>query len=162
MNWLHWLDSTPLATYLASDPYANPVLLCVHAIGMGIVVGIVWMLDLRLLGFPRSMPLSYFGPLLGLAWIGFALNAASGLLLFMAEASRLIVNTDFLVKIACICLGGLSVWAIQRTMGGFTKAGPETTIPAGAKILAVVCFSLWLVAIVAGRYIGYTLAPPAP
>jgi len=68
---LSWLETSALGQWVASDPYAEPVLLCFHAIGMGVVVGIVWMFDLRILGAPPRYPMAAFATLQRVGWAGF-------------------------------------------------------------------------------------------
>ena len=161
MEFLSWLENTGVAQFLAGDPYAYPVLLCMHAVGMGTVVGIIWMLDLRVLGFPRSLPLSTFEPLIKLAWLGFAMNALSGVFLFATAATRTVINTNFQLKLLFILLGGVCVWALQRSVADVDPENGEATFSARSKTIALVSMLLWLGATIAGRYIAYTLAAPA-
>jgi hypothetical protein len=130
---------------------------------MGIVVGILWMLDLRVLGFPKSLPLSTFRPLMRLAWLGFIVNATSGVLLFTGAATRFIINTDFQLKMLLMVLGGLSVYALQRSLGAAWRdpqAQQSTVVSAGTKVVAAVSFLFWAGVILFGRQIAYTLARP--
>ena len=159
MGFLAWLDQTPFAQFIASDTYTFPILLCMHAVGMGAVVGIVWIMSLRVLGYPQGLALDTFRRLARVAYAGFALNAGSGILIFIAEATRIIVNRDFQIKMGCILAGGICVWYLSRAVSQAENAG-QLTFPVSAKVLAVVTSLFWLVAILAGRYIGYTLKPP--
>lgn len=166
MSLLQWLQDSGFGQFIESSTWANLILLCFHAIGMSVVVGILWMLDLRVLGFPKSLPLATFRPLMRLAWLGFALNAASGILLFSGAGTRFIINTDFQLKMLLMLLGGLSVWVLQRSLG---RAWRETdpgrgqqvaSFPSGARIVAAFSFLFWLGVILFGRQIAYTLARP--
>lgn len=165
MSLLLWLQDSAFGQFIESDSWANLLLLCLHAIGMGIVVGTLWMLDLRVLGFPRSLPFSCLRPLLRLAWLGFLVNAASGLLMFCGAATRFIVNTDFQLKMLLILAGGLSVWGLRRSLGPAWPAraapGEPVRVPPAAKLVAAVSFLFWMGVIVFGRQIAYTLARPA-
>src|SRR5262249_49675897 len=59
---LEWLESTKLAVWLAESGsvWAFPTVLTLHTAGMAVLVGASWMLDLRLLGFSRRVPLSAY------------------------------------------------------------------------------------------------------
>ena len=175
MSLLQWLQDSGFGQFIESSAWANLILLCFHAIGMSVVVGILWMLDLRVLGFPKSLPLATFRPLMRLAWVGFAVNAASGILLFSGAATRFIINTDFQLKMLLMLLGGLSVWVLQRSLGlawlepadqhgrqGLhgLQAITGPSFSSGAKIVAAVSFLFWLGVILFGRQIAYTLARP--
>ena len=85
---------------------------------MGIVVGISWMYSARILGYAKSFPLDGFERLFGLAWFGFAINAASGVLLFVGEPRRLAATPAFWVKMVLIVCAGLSLWALEKALHG--------------------------------------------
>lgn len=159
MGFLTWLQETEFAQFLAADPYAYPVLLCLHAIGMGTVVGLVWMMSARVLGYPKGMSISLFEQLSTIALWGFAMNAVSGLLIFSTEATRVIDNTEFLIKMGMIMLGGISVWYMLRAS---RQRDPEISaaFPLPVKIIAIVSSVAWLLAIIYGRQVAYTIKPP--
>jgi hypothetical protein len=159
MGFLTWLQETEFAQFLASDPYAYPVLLCFHAIGMAAVVGLVWVMSARVFGYPRSLSVASFERMSTLALWGFAINTLSGLLIFSTEATRVIVNLEFQLKIACILLGGIAVWLMLRAArNADPEAAPHFSLP--VKIVAALASGAWLLAIVYGRQIAYTIKPP--
>lgn len=159
MGFLTWLQETEFAQFLAADPYAYPVLLCLHAIGMGTVVGLVWVMSARVLGYPKAMSIGLFEQLSTVALWGFAMNAVSGLLIFSTEASRVIDNTEFLIKVGMIVLGGISVWYMLRAS---RLRDPEISAAFSlpVKIIAIMSSVAWLLAIIYGRQVAYTIKPP--
>lgn len=163
MSFLTWLQETEFAQFLGADPYAYPILLCFHAIGMATVVGLVWVMSARVLGFPKSLSIDTFQRMSTLALWGFAINALSGFLIFSTEATRVIDNAEFLIKMGCIVFGGFTVWYMVRTTPRHAAEGPADIAPAfpiSAKIVAVLTSAAWLAAIVYGRQIAYTIKPP--
>jgi hypothetical protein len=160
---LDWLQNTPVSEWVATSDLGYPILLAIHSMGMAIVVGILVMLDLRVLGFARGIPVSAFRTLMPLAWIGFAVNLVSGTLLFMSLATHMISNWPFLSKMASICIAGLVSWALWRNLlgerwsaapaNGAAVAEPSQT----ARTLAIVSMVLWAAAILFGRMIAYVL-----
>jgi hypothetical protein len=105
--------------------------------------------------------LAAFDQLFGLAWFGFAMNAASGIVLLMAEPRRMPATPAFLIKMILIVFAGLSVWAMSRALEGMERVpAGGLRVPAGAKVSAVASIVFWCGAIVAGRLIGYTIGPP--
>jgi hypothetical protein len=157
MGFLTWLQETEFAQFLASDPYAYPVLLCFHAIGMATVVGLVWVMSARVLGYPKSLSLATFDRMSTIALWGFAANFLSGFLIFSTEATRVIDNAEFLIKMGCIGIGGLSVWYMMRTVRGLA---PDAAFPVVLKVTAIVTSAAWFIAIVFGRLVAYTIKPP--
>jgi hypothetical protein len=159
MGFLTWLQETDFAVFLGSDPYAYPILLCFHAIGMGTVVGLVWVMSARVLGYPKALSLDVFHTMSTIALWGFALNAVSGLLIFSTEATRVIDNKEFLIKMCCIVIGGFTAWYMMRAVRTL-PAGEAPAFPVSAKVVAVVTSAAWFIAIVYGRMVAYTIKPP--
>jgi hypothetical protein len=167
MELLAWLSETDFSVWLRESDWGHPIVLCFHAVGMGLVVGVSFMFCARVLGYSKDFPLAGFDRLFGIAWFGFAMNAVSGVLLFVGEPRRLLATPAFLIKMVLIVLAGLSLWVLAQALyGGEGGAGvpavarePVVVTPL-ARIAAVFPIVLWLGAIVAGRLIGYTIAPP--
>lgn len=158
MEFLNWLAETGLSTYIKESAWTYYGLLGIHAIGMGVVVGSVFMLCLRLNGFSGGLPIAVFDRLFRFVWWGFFANLGSGLLLFASNGPNLIVNTPFLLKISSIVAGGITTMVLWRRV-----EDERQTLMAGSsassalRTLAMLDFSLWLAAIVAGRIIAYTI-----
>lgn len=156
MEFLTRLEDFDISKWILINEFGHPALLSAHAIGMALVVGIVLMLDLRVLGYAQGIRLQSFRQLVVLAWVGFALNAASGVLMFMAYATTLVANWTFILKIAMIIAGGISVWFLWRAIDA-AGDNEQPVFDRRAKTLAAVTALFWIGAIVAGRFIAYTL-----
>lgn len=158
MEFLKWLENTGIGHLMKTDPFFSPLVLCAHSVGLAGVVGMVYMLSLRVLGYPKGIPISVFERMFPLAWAAFILNAISGVLLFIGQATHLISNWTFWLKLILIAAGGVSLWALWNALMG----GPERTTPQGVvtprgRVLAVVCLVFWSGAIISGRFIAFTL-----
>ena len=171
MQLLTWLEMTDFSTWLRESDWGYPVLLCFHAVGMAMVVGISLMYSARILGYARDFPLSAFDRLFGLAWFGFAMNAVSGVLLFFGEPRRLMDTPAFWIKMILIVFAGLALWALGRALHGDSQGAIGLATPRGlmigeaiaspnARVAAIFSVAFWLGAIVSGRLIGYTMPPP--
>ena len=84
--------------------------------------------------------------LFGLLWAGFALTAATGTLLFVADATKHASNPAFFVKLAFVAGGVATVTLLRRRV--FHGRGR------GA-LLAAASLGCWLVALTAGRLMAY-------
>jgi hypothetical protein len=173
MELLAWLEQTDFSMWMRESDWGDPIMLCVHAVGMAIVVGVSFMFAARVLGFAKDFPLAGFDRLFGLAWIGFIMNAASGVLMFIGEPRRLLATPAFLIKMFLIVCAGFALWMLSKALegsGGGTAAGhlpgPDGTLAASAeitpaaKVAAILTIVFWLGAILSGRLIGYTIGPP--
>ena len=156
MNTFEWLEMSPLADWVAGSTVGYPLMLTSHGVGMAIVVGIIFVLDLRLLGRFKGIAFGSFNGLLKLAWAGFVLNFISGCALFTAQATVFIESTPFLIKIAAIILAGINAAFLQNRMRRSAEGWDAGEPVLGAvRFLAISSLALWSTAIVAGRMIAY-------
>lgn len=155
MAFLSWLEHTALAQYVQENPVGYPLVLTTHAVGMAVLAGIVLMINFRVLGFARDVPLLYLRRLMKLALLGFVLNLVSGVMLFVADASTHAANVAFLTKIALLIVGGALLITLSRRIA----PAPGTDVIAeeseGTRMIAGVSVLVWIGVIVAGRLIAY-------
>src|SRR5205814_8063815 len=100
MSVLAWLESLPLSVWVHESPsvWAQATVLTLHTMGMAVLVGASWVLDLRLLGISRSVPLSSFRWVFRAVAIGLVVNVVTGVMLFAARATMWGTAFPFLVK----------------------------------------------------------------
>lgn len=164
------LEALPISEWIAFSLWGYPLLLSAHSIGMAAVVGIMVMLDLRILGVAKPLPISAFERLLPVAWAGFVLNLASGVLLFMSLATRLLSNWPFISKMAAILIAGLISWLLWRSLradqasaqeavsgNGGSVIATQVLFSSRTRLLAVLSLAAWGAAILFGRLIAYVL-----
>lgn len=132
---------------------AYPGILALHTVGLGIVVGSSAILDFRVLGVGRDVPLADLRRLFRAMWWGFGLNAATGLVLFIGAAADKGYQKVFWLKLFLIFLALSTVTRLRHTV----YDNPPAQIPRNAKVLAVASLILWMGAIVAGRLMAYTV-----
>lgn len=150
------LEASWIATWVAESLWGYPIMLSLHAVGLAVVVGIFSMRDMRLLGLFPSLQPAAFLPLSKLAWIGFIVNALSGIALFTSQAVTFVNSTPFLLKIAFIVAGMALAGVIQsRLRGELALAGGGAVISDSTRLIAGISLSLWMAAIVAGRLVAY-------
>jgi len=158
MNFFAWLQETPFAHWVASDPslLAYPTVLTLHTAGMAIVVGTCVVMDLRLLGIAADVPLRALGGAPRLVWTGFLVNAATGIALFTTDAEHKAMQTVFFVKLSLIFLA-LAVYVRLRKLV-FHGGTPSPALISGeVKALALLSLILWTGATVAGRLMAYLI-----
>jgi hypothetical protein len=124
-----------------------------HTVGMGLVVGINAVIDLRVVGFAPALRLQAMERFLPVLWLGFWLNAVTGAILLVADAKRLTVNWDFYVKMAFIALALMNLRMLKAQVFSDPPRGDEP--PMKAKVLAVSSMIFWTGAITAGRLLAY-------
>ncbi|PWT85203.1 MAG: hypothetical protein C5B57_03385 [Blastocatellia bacterium] len=134
--------------------FAYPGILLLHTYGMALLVGIVAAIDLRILGFAPALPLSAIGRFLPILWVAFWVNAATGTMLLIADATSKMTNPDFLAKMGFITLAVVNQRSIQTRIFGDPLLDTQP-FSGKAKMLAVTSLALWLGAITTGRLLAY-------
>lgn len=150
MEFLFWLEDSALGTVVSSSVWGYPIVLSLHALGMGVLVGIALMLSLRTLGLASTVPIGSLAPYWRIAKIGFVVNLLSGTALFAGNASTLADNLPFRIKIVMVIVGLLLTRRLVRTC-----IRGDGTVSAGDRRLAALTIAAWAAALVSGRLIGY-------
>ena len=155
MDWLAALENSGFGIWLRESPsiWAYPAVLTLHTLGLGVLVGGNAVLDLRLLGWGKAIPLAPLEKLFPVMWIGFWVNAISGVALFVGDATTKGTTWVFMTKLVIIVLGVLFLLALRRTVYGNERAGAVET--PRSRMLAAASLALWFLAIVTGRYMAY-------
>ncbi|MGQ0671344.1 MAG: hypothetical protein ACT4N2_00485 [Hyphomicrobium sp.] len=151
------LEHSAVATFVRESVWAYPILETVHIVGLGLLFGAIVSFDLRVLGLSKSLPVTTLERhLLPWVWVGFALNAASGTLLFASDAVDFSANPALMAKLALIAAAGANALVFQRRIAAGT-AGWQVDRPASpaARLSAALSIALWLAVIIAGRMIAY-------
>lgn len=152
-----WLESTALATWTRESPsiWAYPTILTLHTVGLGIVVGLSAVIDLRLLGIAPRIRLASLSPLFRIIWAAFALNASTGVVLFMSDASTKSKQTVFYVKLLLIGMALVNTLLIRRVVVRDSAAADSDASHTRSGRLAASSLLLWAAATTAGRLMAY-------
>lgn len=155
MDLLASLEGSTIATWLreANTIWAYPLVLTLHTVGLAVLVGANAALDLRVLGFAEAIPLRELAGTFRVMWIGFWINAVSGILLFAADATTKGATTLFAAKLVMIVVAVVLMFRLKRAVYG--RGAAEGGVTGGAKALAAASLVLWVAAITAGRYMAY-------
>lgn len=162
MDFLAWLQSTRLAALVAETLWGYPLLETFHALGMAMLIGSLGLINLRVLGYKPQLPLLGTRDLLPLAWLGFTINAVSGLALFTSDAVYFFSSYTFRIKLVLILLGGINAMLLghkvfREPAAADGKGASHAVVPSvGAKWIAATSLIFWFGAAIAGRLIAYT------
>lgn len=149
------LAESALASAIRHSEFAYPLLSGLHIIGIGILLGNILLLDLRLMGMLRhSAWFELLSVLSRLAGLGLALAIASGLLLFSVQPLHYINNLAFLLKLSLLLLAIINLLLVQFSKG-WQQAQSIGQVSAGLKFAAACSLLLWLTIIFAGRWIAF-------
>ena len=155
--FLQGIENTGFSTWLreSESPFAFYFILLFHTFGLALLVGANAVVDLRLLGVARAIPIAPLKRLFRIMWIGFGMNAITGLLLVFAYPTKALTNPDFYIKLALI---GLAIWVMQKLNRQVFQDSSlnEAEMIAKGATLAKFSIFLWFGAIAAGRLLAYT------
>ncbi|OZI20661.1 DUF2214 domain-containing protein [Bordetella genomosp. 9] len=150
-----WLAGLPPALFLRESALGYLLVNAAHIAALGVLIGAITALDLRLLRSRATPPLREAGPYLShLAAGGLAGAALTGLLLFSVKPDEYLGNRAFLIKLAVIAAGILN--ALWVHAGPHWRAALQGAgVPRRLRAHAAASLALWLGAVVAGRWIGF-------
>jgi hypothetical protein len=155
MGVLDWLESIPLAIWVHESPsvWAQPTVLTLHTMGMGVLVGASWVLDLRLLGISRNMPLSAFRWVFRAVMVGLIVNLVTGILLFAGRATTWGTAIPFLVKMLLVVAGAATLLPLRSYV--LDSNADQREVSGKVRLLAIASILTWSGAITAGRLLAY-------
>jgi hypothetical protein len=157
--FLNWLEASPLGEFTRSlGVWSYGIINLMHILGIVMLFGSILLLDLRLLGAWRTIPLVALSrPTTALAAAGFVLAVASGIPMLSVKAAEYIGNPFLLIKFPAIALALLNVWLVHRSPA-WQAHRTRVLVPGEQRWLAVgagLSLIFWLTAITTGRMIGY-------
>jgi hypothetical protein len=149
------LQESAFANWVQQSAY--PVVITFHSIGLATLVGLLMVIDLRVLGFAKQLPLPALRRLMTIVWIGFWINAVSGVMLFTIDAKKDFYSGLFRTKLSAIAIGLILGSIIKSKVLSAPSAfeTPSANTTAGAKALASVSLLCWIGAIISGRLLAY-------
>jgi hypothetical protein len=155
MPFIEWIGAWPGAVLLRGSGTAYLFVNAAHILGVGVLVGAILPLDLRLLGLFRAVPLAVIAPFLSrAAATGAALAIVTGLWLFTVKPAEYVGNSAFLCKAALLALALANV-ALQHHNRRFAAAVAGDVLQPTVRLTAAASIVLWLSVLVAGRWIGF-------
>jgi hypothetical protein len=152
---LTWLESTSLAVWLSESPsvWAHPTVLTLHTAGLAVLVGASWVLDLRLLGISRNVPLSAFRWVFRAVTVGLIVNLVTGFLLFAQRATTWGTSIPFLIKMSLVIASVATLLPIRSHV---SRSDAEQWEASGrARLLALASILAWAGTVTAGRLLAY-------
>jgi hypothetical protein len=156
MDFLQSLENLSFSKWVLSSGsiWGYATIIFLHSVGMALVAGLNGAIDLRLLGFAPRVPVKPLERLYPLMWWGFGLNAVTGSILLIADATTKLTNPDFYVKMVFVFSGVIVLKIMRKKVFGDPNLdnGP---MPGSAKSLAWVSLFCWIAAITAGRLLAY-------
>jgi hypothetical protein len=152
------IEASAFGHAMRESGWLFPAVETVHLVGISILVGSIAVLDLRLLGLSRALPVRRLAAHI-LPWTAasFLLIVPSGLAMFIAHAEDLIASPVFAAKFCLILAAGANAGVFQA--GVFRRAAQwdvDVMPPVAARMAAAISLVLWISVIACGRSLLHT------
>ena len=150
------LAQTPYAAWVRESLWGWPLSLTVHAYGTAAVIGLTFIISLRLLGFFRTIPYTSLNRLFPVIWVGVVCQVASGFSLWMTKPDQYIGAGMFIAKFSFVVIGIIVTAFFQNTIkreaASWEAKGAAS--PRGVRF-AVAAALVWAAVLVTGRLTAY-------
>jgi len=156
-EWCQWLQHTRFATAISESDYLFPLIEGSHILTLPLSVGMIVILDLRLLGIAFCDGPGTKLVLNVMRWskIGFTVMFLTGGLLFVTQAGKAYGNVFFRAKVISLLLLGINAAVYQKLFFPKMAQWDSDGAPAGAKFCAGFSLLFWIGVIVCGRTMAY-------
>jgi uncharacterized membrane protein len=143
-----------LSTFVTSTKWMWPVCETLHFIGLSLLMGVVLLVDLRMMGWMKRIPFSVLHRLMPWAILGFAMNVLTGMLFFIGSPGQYFASTVFQWKMIFVLVAGAN--AIYFTMfDEVWDLAPEADAPMMAKVAAGGAVVLWIAIMWCGNMLPF-------
>jgi hypothetical protein len=147
-DYAHWMLGESLLGW--------PTMLTIHAFGTAVVLGFIFIIDLRLIGFFRTIPYTSLLRLFPMMWLAVVLQVISGVSLWTTKPTKYLSDGAFLAKFSFVVVGFfVTVFfyrTIKREAANWEAAG---TVSSRAIKYVGATFLLWCAVLIAGRLTAY-------
>lgn len=148
------LETTAPAQWLQQSVWAYPVVSALHLVAIALLLGAITVVDARLLGFARQVPVVHVARA---AWpfavAGAMLALVTGPLLFVVQPGDYLVNPAFFWKLLLLLAAFANVAWFHLRFAAALRGEREPT--AGVRSVAALSIALWLAVLFAGRMIAF-------
>jgi hypothetical protein len=153
---LQWLADTQYATWVRESLWGWPISLTFHAFGNAAVIGLIFIISLRLVGLFRTIPYTSLNKLFPVIWLGVAVQVMSGFSLWMSKPDRYITDGMFLAKFTFVIIGVVVTLYFQNTIKREAAAWEaKGTVSSRGFKFAVAAALAWAAVLTTGRLTAY-------
>ena len=156
-NFLEWLGNTELAFQIGAT-WWFPLLESVHVLAFSLLVGVMLLVDLRLMGSRILTGRAHLvvGQLTPWAWSAFAVAAITGSGMFIVRPDAYVANPAFQFKFGLLLLAGVNVWYFHsRIPWQIDEVGHRGAHHGPSRFAGIASLTIWFGVLLAGRWTGH-------
>jgi hypothetical protein len=149
-----WSDNNAFFIWLreSTSVWAYPTVFFLHTLGLVFTAGACIVVDARLLGAARRLPVAAFARYFRAIWIGVAVTLLSGVVMLGSDVAAKVTNRLFPLKMAFV-LAAIVLTAMLRKR--VASAGVESNLSPSTRALAAASLVSWIGAIASGKFAAY-------
>ena len=155
---LKWLETTRFAHFIAESGWFFQAALMLHIAAISVVVGMITVVDLRLMGLAstKSPVTDICRQALPWTWWAFALSTLTGAALFMAQPVKYFENFAFQMKFALMAFAAINMLVFQFIIyRGVAKWDCDAAVPLASKLAGLISLGCWIAIVAYGRWTAY-------
>jgi len=153
---LSWMESSALAQFILGTSWVFPTLETLHFIGLILLIGSLYVVDLRFVGLAARVPLQAVLRFVPVAVLGFSINLITGIMFCFADPFRYYPNLAFRLKMLAVLLAGLNLLLFKLSVDEAELArNPNAEPKFSWRLIAGLSMLLWTAVIIFGRLIPY-------
>ena len=155
LPFFQWCYATTVGEGIRESTWLFPVIEAFHLVGLGLTIGAVLIVDLRLLGVGLNrQPVAQLSAAVEPWLLGsVALMFASGTTLFLSEAIKCYYSFPFWVKMTSLLLLIVFIFSVRRRV---TQTDVAADRPLSGPVTATISLLLLFAVAWGGRWIGFS------
>ena len=151
-----WLEATTVSKSLFDLPWLWPLCESLHFVGLALLIGGAGLLDLRLMGMFRGVPLRAIKAFMPFAIGGFLVNALTGLLFLVMQPHLYLSGGIFWTKMGFIGVAGCNAMFFETRLSVRALGlAPDDDMPWAVKGIGAVSLFSWFAVLYCGRMLPY-------
>ena len=153
---LEWIDGSWLANLVRDWPWMWPSLESLHFMGLTFLIGALAVIDLRVLGVAKRIPLAALEKLTPWAYFGFSVNLITGIMFFFGDPYRYYPNIAFRIKMILVVIAGVNLLIYKmKVEPSLIRGDYDDNASVLAKAVALTSIVAWVGVLAGGRLIPY-------
>jgi uncharacterized membrane protein len=149
-----WWKAVSVAGFIKNVPWAWPASETIHFVGLCLLMGVVIVVNLRMVGIIKNVSFPSLHRLLPIGMLGFLINGFSGMMFFIGTPEQYVKNVAFYWKVALILIAGADVLYFT-VFDEPWRVGANDEPPARTKFVAATTIVLWVGVMYFGRMLPY-------
>ena len=156
LEFATWVESTRISKALFGMSWLWPTCESLHFVGLCMLIGGAGLLDLRLIGMFRGLPIRHIKAMMPWAIGGFAINAITGTLFLIMQPHLYVASAIWWSKVAFIVVAAANALFFETRLALPALAlDADADTPRAMKLVGACSLLSWFAVLYCGRMLPY-------